>query len=59
MKVGDLVKVRMKWGQPTITGIVCKMWHNRLEWVYEVRNIKSGLLTHATEMDMEVVSATR
>jgi hypothetical protein len=59
MKVGDLVKVRMKWGQPPITGIVCKMWHNRLEWIYEVRNINSGRLTHATEPDMEVVSESR
>ena len=59
MKVGDLVKVRMKWGRPPITGLIYKMWHNRLEWVYEVRNIKSGLTTHATEPDMEVVSESR
>ena len=59
MKVGDLVKVRMKWGQPPIMGIVIKMWHDRAQWVYEVRNLKSGRFTHATEQDMEVISASR
>ena len=59
MQVGDLVKVKMKYGQPSITGVVCKMWHNRLEWLYEVRNVKNGRLTHATEIDMEVISAPR
>ena len=59
MQVGDLVKVRMKWGQPPITGVIIKMWHDRSEWVHEVRNVKSGLTTHATEMDMEVISASR
>ena len=59
MKVGDLVKVQMKWGQPPITGIIIKMWHDRSLWIHEVRNIKSGLMTHATEMDMEVISESR
>jgi len=59
MKVGDLVKVRLKWGQPFITGLICKMWHNRVEWIYEVRNIKNGRLTHASVADMEVVSESR
>ena len=59
MKVGDLVKVRMKWGQPPIMGIVIKMWHDRAQWVHEVRNVKSGLTTHATENDMEVISESR
>ena len=59
MNVGDLVKVRMKWGQLPITGLIVKMWHNRLEWIYEVRNVKSGRLTHATEQDMEVINASR
>ena len=59
MQVGDLVKVRMKWGQPPIMGIVIKMWHDRAQWVYEVRNLKSGRFTHATEQDMEVISASR
>ena len=59
MQVGDLVKVRLKWGQPSIVGLIVKMWHNRLEWIYEVRNVKSGLLTHATEMDLEVINASR
>jgi len=59
MQVGDLVKVRMKWGQPRITGIIVKMWHDRASWVYEVRNVKSGRFTHATEEDMEVISESR
>ena len=59
MRVGDLVKVRMKWGQPSIVGIIVKMWHDRTEWVYEVRNLKSGRFTHAIEQDMEVISASR
>ncbi len=59
MKVGDLVKVHMKWGQPHITGIIIKMWHDRSQWVYEVRNVKSGLATHAGEVDMEVISESR
>ena len=42
MKVGDLVKVQMKWGQPPITGIIIRKWHDRRVWVHEVRNIKSG-----------------
>ena len=59
MKVGDLVKVRMKWGQPPITGIIIHKWHDRRDWIHEVRNVKSGLTTHAAEMDMEVISASR
>mgnify|MGYP003629182666 FL=1 len=59
MNVGDLVKVRRKWGQPRITGIIVRTWHDRVCWVYEVRNVKSGLLTHATEIDMEVISESR
>jgi hypothetical protein len=59
MKVGDLVKVQMKWGQPPITGIIIRKWHDRRVWVHEVRNIKSGLATHAREMDMEVISESR
>ena len=59
MKVGDLVKVRMKWGQPSIVGIVVKMWHDRASWVFEVRNVKSGRFTHATATDMEVINASR
>ena len=59
MQVGDLVKVRMKWGQPRITGLIIRTWHDRVCWVYEVRNVKSGLTTHATENDMEVISASR
>ena len=59
MQVGDLIKVRMKWGQPSIVGIIVKMWHDRTEWVYEVRNLKSGRFTHAIEQDMEVISASR
>ena len=55
MKVGDLVKVQMKWGQPSITGIIIHKWHDRRVWVHEVRNVKSGLTTHAREMDMEVI----
>ena len=59
MNVGDLVKVRMKWGRPSIVGLIVKMWHDRIECVYEVKNIKSGRLTHATEEDMEVINASR
>ena len=59
MNVGDLVKVRMKWGEPRITGLIIRTWHDRVCWVYEVQNIKSGRLTHATEEDMEVVNASR
>jgi len=59
MKVGDLVKVRRKWGQPRITGIIVRTWHDRACWVYEVRNLKSGRFTHAIEQDMEVISASR
>ena len=59
MKVGDLVKVRLKWGQPSIVGIIVKMWHDRACWVYEVKNVKSGRLTHASEQDMEVINASR
>lgn len=59
MKVGDLVKVQMKWGQPPITGIIIHKWHDRRVWVHEVRNVKSGLTTHAREMDMEVISESR
>ena len=59
MNVGDLVKVRLKWGQPSIVGLIVKMWHNRLEWIYEVQNVKSGRFTHATEQDMEVISESR
>ena len=60
MRVGDLVKVRMKWGQPSIVGIIVKMWHDRTEWVYEVRNLKSGRFTHATRYDVEeVISESR
>jgi len=59
MKVGDLVQVRMKWGQPRITGLIIRTWHDRVCWVHEVRNVKSGLTTHATENDMEVISASR
>ena len=59
MKVGDLVKVRMKWGQPRITGLIIRTWHDRVCWVYEVRNVKSGLATHAGEVDMEVISESR
>ena len=59
MQVGDLVKVRMKWAQPSVAGVIVKMWHDRMQWVYEVRNIKSGRWTHATEIDMEVISESR
>jgi hypothetical protein len=59
MQVGDLVKVRMKWGQPPITGIIIHKWYDRRDWIHEVRNVKSGLTTHATEIDMEVISASR
>ena len=59
MKVGDLVKVRMKWGQPRITGLIIRTWHDRACWVYEVRNVKSGRFTHAIETDMEVISESR
>ena len=59
MKVGDLVKVRMKWGQPRITGLIIRTWHDRVCWVYEVHNVKRGRLTHATEEDMEVINASR
>ena len=59
MQVGDLVKVRMKWGQPRITGLIIRTWHDRASWVYEVRNVKSGRFTHATEEDMEVINASR
>ena len=60
MNVGDLIKVRMKWGQPSIVGIIVKMWHDRTEWVYEVRNLKSGRWTHVTGFDVEeVIRASR
>ena len=59
MNVGDLVRVRMKWGQPRITGIIIRAWHDRVCWVYEVRNLKSGRFTHATATDMEVINARR
>jgi hypothetical protein len=59
MRVGDLVKVIMQWGQPPITGIIIKKWHDRSEWIYEVRNVKSGLKTHAAESDMELISESR
>ena len=59
MKVGDLVKVRMKWGQPRITGLIIRTWHDRVCWVDEVRNVKSGLTTHATKNDMEIISESR
>ena len=59
MNVGDLVRVRMKWGQPRITGIIIRAWHDRVCWVYEVRNLKSGRFTHATATDMEVINASR
>ena len=65
MQVGDLVKVydfshvRRKWGQPRITGIIVRTWHDRVCWVYEVRNLKSGRFTHAIEQDMEVISESR
>ena len=59
MKVGDLVKVRMKWGQPRITGLIIRTWHDRAGWGYEVRNVKSGRFTHAIETDMEVISESR
>jgi hypothetical protein len=57
--VGDLVKVIMQWGQPPITGVIIKKWHDRSEWVYEVRNVKSGLKTHAGESNMELISESR
>ena len=60
MQVGDLVKVRRKWGQPRITGIIVRTWHDRVCWVYEVRNLKSGRWTHVTGFDVEeVISASR
>ena len=59
MKVGDLVKVRMKWGQPRITGLIIRTWHDRVCWVYEVQNGKSGRFTHAIETDLEVISESR
>ena len=59
MTVGDLVKVIMQWGQPPITGVIVKKWHDRSKWVYEVRNVKSGLKTHAGESDMELISNGR
>ena len=59
MTVGDLVKVIMQWGQPPITGVIINKWHDRSEWVYEVRNVKSGLKTHAGESDMELISHGR
>ena len=57
--VGSLVKVTMQWGQPPITGIIIKKWYDRSQWVYDVRNVKSGLKTHAIESNMELISESR
>ena len=63
MKVGDLVKVRVKHGL-IVTGIITKIAPLRDEpgYLCVVRNLDAdrlGRRTHALSRDVEVISATR
>jgi hypothetical protein len=55
LKVGTLVKVKSKYFGDII-GIVVRTWHDDIEQVYDVRNIRSGKLTVAAAYDIEVIS---
>jgi hypothetical protein len=60
MKVGDLVKVTLSWGDVT-TGIIVRVAPLRDEpgYLCEVKSLKNGRRTHALSRDVEVISESR